>query len=312
MTTIMNAPSTRMLTLLSLLQDGRAWQGAELAERLGTTPRTMRRDIDRLRELGYPVESVRGPGGSYRLVAGQAMPPLVLTDDEAVATVIGLRLAETAQVDGTSGVLRKLAQVMPSRLRYRVRAVAATTTVRSRSTVDVELVRRLGLAAYTHQDVRFRYRDKAGATSARRAEPYRQVLLDGRWYLLAWDRDRADWRTFRLDRIDDLEVPGSTFVPRLVPPAVSFVQDVADNSAEGVVRFHAPVAVVAERLVPQGGSLEAVDAETCRYVTVAESWDWLAMMVAMVGVRYTIEAPVELIECTRLLASRLADAILDA
>lgn len=312
MTTTMNAPSTRMLTLLSLLQDGRAWQGAELADRLGATPRTMRRDIDRLRELGYPVESVRGPGGSYRLVAGQAMPPLVLTDDEAVATVIGLRLAETAQVDGTSGALRKLAQVMPSRLRYRVRAVAATTSVRSRSTVDVEVVRQLGLAAYTHQDVRFGYRDKAGATTARRVEPYRQVLLDGRWYLLAWDRDREDWRTFRLDRIDDLDVPGSTFVPRLVPPAVSFVQDVSDKSAVGVIRFHAPVATVAERLVPQGGSLEAVDADTCRYVTVAESWDWLAMMVAMVGVRYTIEAPAELIECTRLLASRLADAILDA
>jgi predicted DNA-binding transcriptional regulator YafY len=304
-----------MLILLSLLQDGRAWQGAELAERLGTTPRTMRRDIDRLRELGYPVESVRGPGGSYRLVAGQAMPPLVLTDDEAVATVIGLRLAETAQVDGTSGALRKLAQVMPSRLRNRVRAVAATTSVRSRSTVDVEVVRRLGLAAYTHQDVRFQYRAKGGAVSARRVEPYRQVLLDGRWYLLAWDRDRADWRTFRLDRIDDLDVPGSTFIPRLVPPAVSFVQDIPDrpvDSAQGVVRFYAPVALVAERLVPQGGSLEAVDDRTCRYVTVAESWEWLAMMVAMVGVRYTIEAPEELIECTRRLSSRLADAILDA
>ncbi|GAB3875217.1 YafY family protein [Kibdelosporangium lantanae] len=304
-----------MLTLLSLLQDGRAWQGAELAERLGTTPRTMRRDIDRLRELGYPVESVRGPGGSYRLVAGQAMPPLVLTDDEAVATVIGLRLAETAQVDGTSGALRKLAQVMPSRLRHRVRAVDATTSVRTRSTVDVEVVRRLGMAAYTHQDVRFQYRDRTGATSSRRVEPYRQVLLDGRWYLLAWDRDREDWRTFRLDRVGDLEVPGSTFIPRLVPPAVSFVQDIPDrpvDSAQGVVRFHAPVSLVAERLVPQGGSLEAIDAETCRYVTVDESWEWLAMMVAMVGVRYTIEAPEELIESTRLLSARLRDAILDA
>src|SRR4051812_40508067 len=133
MTTIMNGPSTRMLTLLSLLQDGRAWPGAELADRLGTTPRTMRRDVDRLRELGYPVESARGPGGNYQLVAGQAMPPLVLPDDEAVATVNGLRLAETAQVDGTSGALRKLTRVLPSRLRHRVEAVAATTSVRSRS-----------------------------------------------------------------------------------------------------------------------------------------------------------------------------------
>ncbi|MFD1046590.1 helix-turn-helix transcriptional regulator [Kibdelosporangium lantanae] len=166
-----------------------------------------------------------------------------------------------------------------------------------------------------HQDVRFQYRDRTGATSSRRVEPYRQVLLDGRWYLLAWDRDREDWRTFRLDRVGDLEVPGSTFIPRLVPPAVSFVQDIPDrpvDSAQGVVRFHAPVSLVAERLVPQGGSLEAIDAETCRYVTVDESWEWLAMMVAMVGVRYTIEAPEELIESTRLLSARLRDAILDA
>ncbi|WP_132124631.1 helix-turn-helix transcriptional regulator [Actinocrispum wychmicini] len=307
----MNAPSTRMLTLLSLLQDGRAWPAAELAERLDTTPRTMRRDIDRLRELGYPVESSRGPGGGYQLVAGQAMPPLALTDDEAVATVVGLQFAATAQVEGTTGALRKIEQVLPSRLRHRVQAVAATVDTVSRSTLDANTLRTLSMAAYAHQDVRFRYTNRAGAGSERRVHPYRQVFMDGRWYLLGWDRDRQDWRTFRLDRIDELDVPGTTFTPVPLPPAVSFVQR-PDDRRQGVVRFEAPLATVSERLVPQAGSLEAIDETTCRYVTAADSWEWLAITLAVVGVPYTIEGPPELREYSRRLAERLSQAILES
>ncbi|MGH4021449.1 MAG: helix-turn-helix transcriptional regulator [Pseudonocardiaceae bacterium] len=264
----MNRPSKRMLELLSLLQSGRAWPATELAARLDTSPRTLRRDIDQLRELGYPVTSTRGPGGSYQLVAGRVMPPLLLTDDEAVATVIGLRLA--ALTEGASehegaagaaeGALRKLERVLPSRLRQRMTAMSASIETVSRRTrsFDLRAVRLLGTAAYAHQDVRFDYSSRSGEPSKRRVEPYRQVLFGRRWYLLGWDLDRQDWRTFRLDRISGLRVPGSTFVPRPLPPEgpVSFVHNSARHPItrqHGIVRFAAPLAVVSERLTVKTG-----------------------------------------------------------
>jgi predicted DNA-binding transcriptional regulator YafY len=311
-----NGPSERMLELLSVLQSGRSWPGGELAERIGTSPRTLRRDLDRLRELGYPVESMRGPGGSYRLVAGRAMPPLLLTDDEAVAVAVGLRVAASAQDDGAAtSALRKLEQVLPSALRYRMEAVSASTEAASRGmlALDLTVLRRLSTAAYARQDVRFSYTNRSGADSSRRVEPYRQVLLGRRWYLLGWDLDRADWRTFRLDRIAGLTVPGTTFRPRELPAdgAASFVQTAArprDSSRQGVVRFGAPTEVVSERLVAEAGSLTAIDDHNCRYVTAAESWDWLAVTLAAVGVPYTIEGPPELLAHSRDLAARVAAA----
>src|SRR5262245_41846540 len=216
----MTDPSSRMLELLSLLQSGRDWPAPDLAARLGCSPRTLRRDLDRLRELGYPVESTRGPGGSYRLVAGRAMPPLLLTDDEAVATVVGLRFASLAQVDDASeaatSALRKLEQVLPARLRHRMQAVSAATEAASRAVrpSDTAQFQSLATATQQHQDVRFAYESRSGAASDRRVEPYRLVLLGRRWYLLGWDRDRGDWRTFRLDRITTVTVPGTTFHPR--------------------------------------------------------------------------------------------------
>ncbi|MCP2165527.1 putative DNA-binding transcriptional regulator YafY, contains an HTH and WYL domains [Goodfellowiella coeruleoviolacea] len=308
-----------MLELLSLLQTGRRWPAADLAARLGVSARTLRRDLDRLRDLGYPVASARGPGGSYQLVAGQAMPPLLLTDDEAVATVVGLRFAALTHADGDTGAadnaLRKLEQVLPGRLRHRVRAVAASIETGSRPEqgLDLRTLRLLGTAAHSHQHVRFDYTSRTGQRSERRVEPYRQVLFGRRWYLLGWDRDRADWRTFRLDRISGLTVPGTTFAPRELPEsgAVSFVQDSARypiTRRQGVVRFAAPVEVVSARLIPQAGTLEAVDEHTCRYVTAPDSWEWLAIVLAMVGVPYTIEGPAELIAYSRQLADRIARA----
>ncbi len=297
-----------MLELLSLLQDGRGWSGAELARRLATSPRTLRRDLDRLKELGYPVVSERGPGGSYRLVAGRAMPPLLLTDEEAVATVVGLRFAAFPQVEG---VLRKLEQVLPARLRYRVEALVASTETASRqSGLDLTVLQRLSMAAYARQDVRFSYTSRSGESSVRRVEPYRQLLLGRRWYLLGWDVDRAGWRTFRLERIAELSVPGSTFRPREVPDEpVSFVRPGPRVTAEhAVVRFGAPVEVVSERLAAEAGSLEAIDAGSCRYVTAADQWDWLATTVAMIGVPYRIEGPPALVDRTRELAARMVDA----
>jgi predicted DNA-binding transcriptional regulator YafY len=308
-----------MLELLSLLQRGETWQGAELAARLGTSPRTLRRDIDRLRSLGYPVSATRGPGGSYQLVAGRAMPPLLLTDEEAVATVVGLRFAALAQVDGATGAadgaLRKLEQVLPPRLRYRIRAVAASTEAASSTmrSLDLRTLQVLATSSHAHQDVRFHYVSRTGQVTERRVEPYRQVLLGRRWYLLGWDLDRRDWRTFRLDRLEGLTVPGTTFVPRELPPdgAVSFVRSSARfpvSRHQGVVRFGAPLALVSERLMAEAGSLEAIDDDTCRYVTAADSWEWLAITLAMVGAPYTIEGPPELISYSRRLARRIAQA----
>lgn len=308
-----------MLELLSLLQSGRSRSAAELAARLDISPRTLRRDLDRLRELGYPVSSTRGPGGNYRLVAGRAMPPLLFTDDEAAATVIGLRIAALTRIDGigdaAEGALRKLERVVPNRLRARIRALTAATRAASRTVpaLDLRTVQSLAIAAHTCQDVRFDYTSRSGRYTERRVEPYRQVLLGGRWYLMGWDRDRADWRAYRIDRIDALAVPGTTFTPR-EPPSddpVSFVQDSARfplTDRRGVVRFAAPVSVVADRLIAEAGALEAIDDTSCRYTTGAESWEWLSVALAAVGVPYTIEAPPELITYSRELADRITRA----
>ncbi|MEV6139824.1 YafY family protein [Nocardia sp. NPDC051990] len=315
----MNDPSTRMLELLSLLQSGRSWPAIELAARLGTSPRTLRRDLCRLRELGYPVSSTRGPGGSYQLVAGRAMPPLLFTDEEAVATVVGLRIAALTQIGGTAdaaeGALVKLERVVPKRLRARIQALTAATEARSRAhqALDLRTMQLLATAVHTCRDVRFDYISRSTEHSERRVEPYRQILLGRGWYLLGWDRDRADWRTYRIDRISALTIPGTTFTPRELPSddPVSFVQDSAQfprASQRGVVRFAAPVSVVSERLIAEAGSFEAIDDTSCRYTTSTDSWEWLSVALATVGVPYTIEAPPELISYSRKLAARIARA----
>ncbi|KIH99476.1 transcriptional regulator [Streptomonospora alba] len=308
-----------MLELLSLLQSGRTWTGRELAERVGASARTLRRDVDRLRGLGYPVRSTRGPGGSYRLVAGRAMPPLLLTDEEAVAAVVGLRLASSAAVsdaaDAAGNALIKLEQVLPSRLRYRAEAVSSSTdaVARTHAAPDLRTLQRLATAAHARNHVRFSYTDRAERSGDRRVEPYRQVLVGRRWYLLGWDRDRRDWRTFRLDRMAGLTVQPTTFTARELPSAdtVSFVHDSARfpiSRHRGVVLFSAPVERVSERLMAEAGSLEAVDSGSCRLVTAADSWEWIAITVAMVGVAYTVEGPPELVAFTRDAAQRMAQA----
>ncbi|MEJ2869816.1 YafY family protein [Actinomycetospora sp. OC33-EN08] len=303
----MTSPSVRMLELLSVLQDGREHTGADLAARLGASPRTVRRDLDRLRELGYPVESRRGPGGAYRLVAGSAVPPLLFTDDEAVAAVVGLRLV--AGTGAADGALRKLEQVLPSRLAHRVRAVSSSLDAVSRAAVPLEVLQTLGAAIGARQDVRFTYVARSGEGSRRRVEPVRQVALARRWYLLGWDRDREDWRTFRLDRITGLDVPGTTFAERTPPDdPVSFVQasvSVPLSTTRAVVRFAAPAAVVSERLIAEAGAVEALGDDECRFVSAPDSWEWLAITLAMVGVPYVIEGPPELIERSREISSAM-------
>lgn len=199
--------SSRLLALLALLQSRRERTGPDLAARLGVTGRTVRRDVDRLRALGYPVESVPGPRGGYRLGAGAAMPPLLLDDEEAVAMAVGLRTAARSGITGIGenalAAMVKLEQVLPPRLRGRVQALAAisTTLAPAGPTVDPDVLAVLAGACRDRLRVRFDYRARDGASGRREAEPHALVHHHSRWYLLAWDLTRADWRTFRMDRL---------------------------------------------------------------------------------------------------------------
>jgi len=216
----------RMLRLLSLLEGRREWSGAELAERLGVTDRTVRRDVDRLRELGYPVLGTTGVAGGYRLASGRNLPPLLLDDDDAVAIAVGLRTAASASVAGIEDTavraLAKLEQVLPPRLRQRVASVSEATAgvpYRGGPPVDAGLLAALAAACRDHELVTFEYRDRGGAASSRRVEPYHLVAAHGRWYLIGFDLHRDDWRTFRLDRLAEPVPVRHRFRPRALPAA---------------------------------------------------------------------------------------------
>lgn len=221
----MSDTASRALSLLNLLQTHRHWTGQELAERLGVTERTVRRDIDRLRELGYRVESMPGVAGGYRLEAGKAVPPLLLNDEEAVAMAIGLRLAASQRLvsgsETTVTALAKLEQVLPARLRRRVNAIAETVQpagIRSGTPVSSEVLGELALSCRDHERVRFAYTSASGETTRRRVEPHALAPADRHWYLLCWDLDKEDWRTFRVDRLADVEHTRMSFTPRPLTP----------------------------------------------------------------------------------------------
>ncbi|MEU4896379.1 WYL domain-containing protein [Streptomyces sp. NPDC044780] len=309
----MNHPSARMLELLSLLAAGVPRPGADLAARLGVSPRTLRRDVERLRRLGYRVESARGTGGSYRLPAGQGVPPLLLSEEEAVATAVGLRHAAAAYGgDGPGPVdtaLGKLEEALPVRLRGRIEGLLAATEVPPGPgrADDLGTVERLATATHLRFHVRFRYAARDGGAGERRAEPHRLVLWAHRWYLLAWDEDRADWRTFRADRVAGLRVPGTTFSPRPVPEESAGLFP-RPGEPKGAVLFLAPAGAVARRLSARAGTLEPTGPDRCRYLTGADDWDWLAGALASVGLPYRVEGPPELVRATRALAARTAAA----
>lgn len=297
-----------MLQLLSALQTGRTWGGAELARRLDTSMRTLRRDVDRLRELGYPVEARPGPGGHYRLVAGTAMPPLLLDDDEAVAVAVGLRLV----AESGESALRKLEQVLPARLRRKVAAVHATTETTARPTVSPGLLSLVGAAAQHHERLVFDYRSRGGTASSRRVEPYRQVLSRRRWYLLAWDLDKVEWRTFRLDRLADARTTGERFTPRELPAetAAAYLDaKLKEPHHRAVITFLAPAAEVADRLPDRDGTLEPLGEAHCRYTTWVDSFEWLAMITAISGLDFRVEEPAGFVDYCRVLRDRLDRAV---
>jgi predicted DNA-binding transcriptional regulator YafY len=311
--------SSRLLELLALLQARRDWGGAELAERLGVSRRTVRRDVERLRGLGYPVESLTGPAGGYRLSAGAAMPPLLLDDDEAIAIAVGLGTAARSSVTGIEETavraLVKLEQVLPAHLRRRVRALGSATVSPPvpGPTVDP---RHLTVIAATCRDsecLRFAYRSRDGADTRREVEPHSLVNLGRRWYLAAWDRKREDWRTFRLDRVSRPASMGVRFAPRELPvkDAAAYVEQSisrAPTRYEASVTLHAPAEEISRRMPWYGGSLDPIDDRTCRLHTGDDDIGWLAIRIAMLGVDFEVDGPPELVEQFGVLSKRLRQA----
>ncbi|MGX1884968.1 helix-turn-helix transcriptional regulator [Streptomyces sp. NPDC055287] len=311
--------SARLLKLLSLLQSPRDWPGSELAERLGVSGRTVRTDIERLRELGYPVNATRGAAGGYRLAAGAAMPPLLLEDDEAVAVTVAVHTVAQGAMAGMEEVslraLAKLEQVLPSRLRRRVRALQQYTMPvsadRPSPAVDTEVLMTLTAACRDHERLRLDYRDHAGAVTRRLVEPQRVVNWGRRWYLVAWDVDRDDWRTFRVDRLTPRTPAGPRFAPREDPDgdAAAYVAGKVSAAAwryRARVTVHAPASAVLERINPAVGMVEATDADTCVLDTGADSLDSLAVHLGMLGHDFTVTGPPELVGHLRELADRYA------
>ncbi|MCE6996842.1 WYL domain-containing protein [Saccharothrix sp. S26] len=312
--------SARLLRLLSLLQARREWSGAELADRLDVTTRTVRRDVERLRDLGYPVHATRGTAG-YRLGAGAALPPLLLDDDEAVAVAVGLRTASGGSVAGieetASRALAKLEQVLPARLRQRVGTLrSATVRVGAGGPrVDPDVLVAIADACRRHESLRFDYTSPAGGASTRSAQPHRLVSFTRHWYLVAWDTDRADWRTFRVDRLALRTPNGPRFTPREPPggDAAAYLERRLSAHAwpvRATVTLHEPADVAADRLWPGMGVVEPVDDRTCLLHVGAPTARDLAWMITSVDVDFTlVDGPPALVEALRAHADRCVRAI---
>jgi predicted DNA-binding transcriptional regulator YafY len=311
--------SSRTLRLLSLLQTHRYWPGIELAERLEVSVRTLRRDIDRLRELGYPVEASRGVDGGYQLAAGAALPPLVIDDEEAVALAVGLQAA--TQVEGIAEasvrVLAKVVQVMPARLRRQVDALRAMTVPTTwggspEAGVAPAVLTVIALACRDDERLRFSYTAAAGTRTDRHVEPHRLVPLGRRWYLVAYDLDRHDWRSFRLDRLTDPAVTGARFRPRDLPAA-----DAAEFVRHGLkemprphrieVLVEAPAAAVHDR-IGRWCTVEEVDADHCRIHLTADSLEWPILALGAVEADFHVVTPPELRTRLHSWAARFARA----
>ena len=312
--------SARLLRLLSLFQAQRYWCGAELSARLEVTGRTLRRDVERLRSLGYPVLSTSGTAGGYQLGAGTTLPPLLLDDDEAVAVVIGLRTAASGTIEGIEEAsvraLLKLEQVLPSRLRRRVTALHSfiVPLAHAGPTVNAKTLTVIAGACRDHHRLRFTYHSRGGAASERAVEPHRLVHTGSRWYLVAWDVGRKDWRTFRLDRIDPGLTSSSLFAPRQPPDGdyaayVSKSVSYAPYPHRARVTLFASVETIAERVPPSVGLLEAIDQHTCTLHTGAQSLDVLAVHLALIGVDFRVQEPAELNDHIRRLTERLGRAM---
>lgn len=312
--------SARLLRLLTLLQAHRDWSGPDLAARLEVTTRTVRRDVDKLRSLGYPVHASTGTAGGYQLGAGADLPPLLLDDEEAVAVVVGLRTAALGAVAGLGEssvrALATIEQVFPARLRQRVAAFehALVAVPSGAAPVEAATITAIAAACRDHEGLRLDYRAHDGARSTRSVEPYRLVVTGRRWYLLAFDLDRADWRTLRVDRLSLRTQGGRRFTPRPLP-----AEDVSSWTTLGLStrayryqgRFtvHAPAAAVADVVTPASGVVEALTATTCTLLTGSNSLDALAVHVVTLGFEVDVHGPPELVAHLAVVAERLTAAV---
>lgn len=300
--------SSRTLRLLSLLQAHRHWRGSELADRLGVSERTLRRDVDRLRELGYDVDATPGVDGGYQLRAGSALPPLTVDDEEAVALAVGMQAATDGAIPGIEEAsvraLGKVIQVMPPRLRRRVDALRAMTVPATWGpsgggpAVDTEALVTVAQACRDGERLRFDYTAREGAPSGRHVEPHRLVRLGRRWYLAAWDVDRADWRSFRLDRLRDPRGTGARFAARTPPGG-----DAAEYVKSSIVGLQNPQRILVDVVAPaqsvrarigRWSTVTETGAATCRVEMTADQLEWPAMAFGSLGAEFTVLEPPEL------------------
>jgi predicted DNA-binding transcriptional regulator YafY len=313
-------PGARTLRLLSLLQQRRYWPGADLAERLGVSIRTLRRDVDRLRDLGYPVEAQRGVDGGYQLAPGAALPPLVLDDEEAVALAVGLQAAAQSAVAGTAEssvrALAKVVQVMPPRLRRRVEALRAATDpapwTGTRDVVDPLTLTAVAQACRDTERLAFGYTAAGGTATEREVDPHRLVALGRRWYLVAYDLTRGDWRSFRLDRMERPRPTGARFAQRRLPAddAVAFVR-AGLGAPTGTRTVEALVDAPAERVRQRLGRWAAVESDGAGHSRVrmdTDSLDWPAFALGSLGAEFTVLSPPEFTDLLRDWADRFARA----
>ncbi|WP_329082688.1 MULTISPECIES: helix-turn-helix transcriptional regulator [unclassified Streptosporangium] len=312
--------SARLLALLSLLQTRRDWSGTVLADRLGISLRTVRRDVDRLRELGYSIAAVKGPDGGYRLGAGTELPPLLFDDEQAVALTIALQIAATTPGNGLAEpaerALNTIRQVMPSRLRHRIDALRVTAVerplTRPATPVDGDVLLSISAAVHAREILRFDYGGEATDKPPRRVEPHHVITWDGRWYLIAWDLDRDDWRTFRADRITPRTPNGPRFTPRVLPggDAATFVTGTFRGSGDalgnwpcqGTVILDLPAATVA--LYTRDGLVEEIGPSRCRLTLGSWSWPSLAAAIARYDADIEVIGPDGLTDAFEHLARR--------
>jgi predicted DNA-binding transcriptional regulator YafY len=317
----MSDTPARLLRLLSLLQARPDWRGSELAARLDVSARTVRNDIARLRDLGYPVDATPGVAGGYRMAAGAAIPPLLLDDDEAVAVVVGLRTAASTTIAGIEETslraLTKLEQVLPNRVRRRVNALHTHLEMLQWGTphtlVDPEALALFSQACRDREQLRFDYADRQGVESRRLVEPYRLVADGHRWYLIAWDVRRDDWRTFRVDRTSRPRLAGVRAPRRELPAAdaATYLREAIASrppTHQAVVTLHASVEEVRAAGRSRFGEPEALDDRSCRLHCAGDSLEWLALRIVMLGVDFTVESPPELIDYLRAAAARITRA----
>lgn len=312
--------SSRLLRVLALLQTRHHWAGPELAERLEVHPRTLRRDIDRLRQLGYPVHASSGVAGGYAFRAGQSLPPLLLDDDEALAVAIALQIAAAGTVSGVEeGSLRalvKLEQVMPARLRRRTDALrsAILPVPRIGPTIDAGVLATLATACRDQLQVGFHYRDLRGQATVRSVEPHALVHTGNHWYLVAWDPARDDWRTFRIDRVEGAPRPGGHFAPRAAP--AGDLRSYVTGAMAGVhpgdqarVVLHRPRELMLRTIPPAAATLEAIDDAHCLMSCGAGQLDSLVYWLMALDVDFDVLEPPALVERLRRAGERVARSL---